>query len=135
MAANPVQQHVPVWARPRQDEIVQTYKWFAVAIFISIFITSIFINDYPTSLLTIAIGVAMVIFSLNLLFGVTLPVGPGPGWQVGVGVVSGILGGLSSIWSPPVAMYLIARNVPKDTFIGATGFLFLAGCFPLGQGW
>ena len=115
-------------------EIVQTYKWFAVAIFISIFITSIFINDYPTSLLTIAIGVAMVIFSLNLLFGITLPVGPGPGWQVGVGVVSGILGGLSSIWSPPVAMYLIARNVPKDTFIGATGFLFLAGCFPLGAG-
>ena len=34
----------------------------------------------------------------------------------------------------PVAMYLIARNVPKDTFIGATGFLFLAGCFPLGAG-
>ena len=115
-------------------EIAVTYKWFAAAIFISIFLTSLFINDYPTALLTVAIGVAMVVFSMNLLFGLSLPVGPGRGWQVGVGIVSGVLGGLSSIWSPPVAMYLMARNTPKDLFIGTTGFLFLAGCLPLGAG-
>ena len=115
-------------------EIAVTYKWFAAAIFISIFLTSLFINDYPTALLTVAIGVAMVVFSMNLLFGLSLPVGPGRGWQVGVGIVSGVLGGLSSIWSPPVAMYLMARNTPKDMFIGTTGFLFLAGCLPLGAG-
>ena len=115
-------------------EIAVTYKWFAAAIFISIFLTSLFINDYPTALLTVAIGIAMVVFSMNLLFGLSLPVGPGRGWQVGVGIVSGVLGGLSSIWSPPVAMYLMARNTPKDMFIGATGFLFLAGCLPLGAG-
>ena len=115
-------------------EIAVTYKWFAAAIFISIFLTSLFINDYPTALLTVAIGIAMVVFSMNLLFGLSLPVGPGRGWQVGVGIVSGVLGGLSSIWSPPVAMYLMARNTPKDMFIGTTGFLFLAGCLPLGAG-
>ena len=115
-------------------EIATTYKWFAVAIFCSIFLTSLFINDYPTALLTVAIGIAMVVFSLNLLFGLSLPVGPGRGWQVGVGILSGVLGGLSSIWSPPVAMYLMARNTPKDMFIGTTGFLFLAGCLPLGAG-
>ncbi len=115
-------------------EIMATYKWFAAALLVSIFLTSLFINDYPTALLTVAIGVAMVIFSLNLLFGLTLPVGPGRGWQLGVGVLSGVLGGLSSIWSPPVAMYLMARNTPKDMFIGTTGFLFLAGCLPLGAG-
>lgn len=115
-------------------EIAMTYKWFATAIFCSIFLTSLFINDYPTALLTVAIGIAMVVFSLNLLFGLSLPVGPGRGWQVGVGIVSGVLGGLSSIWSPPVAMYLMARNTPKDMFIGTTGFLFLAGCLPLGAG-
>jgi len=41
---------------------------------------------------------------------------------------------LSSIWSPPVAMYLLARNVSKAEFIGATGFLFLAGSIPLAIG-
>ena len=100
----------------------------------SIFLTSLFINDYPTALLTVAIGSAMVIFSLNLLFGVTVPIGAGPVWQGAFGVVAGVLGGLSSIWSPPVAMYLIARDTPKERFIGAAGFLFLAGCVPLGIG-
>ena len=111
-----------------------TYRYFALAIMISIFTTSLFIASYPTSLLTVAIGVAMVVFSINLLFGVTLPISGHLGWQVGVGVFSGILGGLSSIWSPPVAMYLLATNTPKDRFIGATGFLFLSGCIPLGAG-
>ena len=31
-------------------------------------------------------------------------------------------------------MYLLATNTPKDRFIGATGFLFLSGCIPLGAG-
>ncbi len=117
-----------------KQHIIATYKWFAVALFASIFLTSLFINDYPTALLTVAIGIAMVIFSLNLLFGLSIPVGPGRIWQIGVGIVSGILGGLSSIWSPPVAMYLMARNTTKDMFIGTTGFLFLVGCLPLGAG-
>ena len=47
---------------------------------------------------------------------------------------AGVLGGLSSIWSPPVAMYLIARNTPKEEFIAATGFMFLAGGLPLAAG-
>ena len=119
---------------PQKRDIVTTYYPFALAIIVSIFLTSMFIADYPPALLTVAIGVAMVIFSLNLLIGFTLPIGPGNGWQVGVGLISGVLGGLSSIWSPAVAMYLVARNTPKERFIGATGFLFLAGVLPLGAG-
>jgi uncharacterized membrane protein YfcA len=119
---------------PDRRGIVTDYVWFALPLAASIFITSLFITDYPTALLTVAIGAAMVIFSVNLLFGVTIPIGPGLLWQGVFGVVSGVLGGLSSIWSPPVAMYLIARDTPKERFIGAAGFLFLAGCLPLGIG-
>ncbi len=119
---------------PNRAETARKYKYFGLAIIISIFLTSLFITSYPTALLTTAIGVAMVIFSANLLFGFSLPVGPGLGWQIGIGLVSGVLGGLSSIWSPPVAMYLMARNVTRDEFIGGAGFLFLCGCFPLAMG-
>ena len=119
---------------PHKAVIARSYWLFAVAIIISIFVTSMFIADYPTPLLTIAIGVAMVVFSLNILLGVKLSIGPGQGWQAGFGLLSGTLGGISSIWSPTVAMYLVARDTPKDMFIGATGFLFLAGCLPLGAG-
>ena len=93
---------------PKRLEIAQRYKYFGATILVSIFVTSLFITSYPTALLTIAIGVAMIVFSANLLFGFTIPVGPGLRWQVGVGLVSGVLGGLSSIWSPPVAMYLLS---------------------------
>jgi len=115
-------------------EVVRTYWAFALAIMLAIFFTSIFINRYPTSFLTISIGIAMIIFALNGLYGIRLPIGPGRGWQIGFGIASGVLGGLSSIWSPTVAMYLLARNLEKDDFIAATGFLFLAGCFPLALG-
>ena len=121
----------------RSKERLQTarkYKYFALAIMVSIFITSWNITAFPTGFLTVAIGLAMVIFSANLLFGLSLPIGPGLRWQLGVGVLSGFLGGLSSIWSPPVAMYLMARDTPKEQFIAATGFLFLAGCLPLAFG-
>ena len=119
---------------PARRDIILSYRWFAAAIFCSILLTSMFITAYPAGLLTIAIGVAMIIFAGNQLFGLSLPIRAGRPWQIGLGVSAGILGGLSSIWSPPVAMYLLATNTPKDRFIGATGFLFLSGCIPLGTG-
>ena len=112
-------------------ESIKTYWVFAVAIIISIFSTSLFLSKYPTGLLTISIGVAMVIVSLNGLIGLKLKISDRKTWQLGFGVLSGVLGGLSSIWSPTVAIYLIARRVDKDRFISATGFLFLAGAVPL----
>ncbi|MEL0285278.1 MAG: TSUP family transporter, partial [Paracoccaceae bacterium] len=83
---------------------------------------------------TISIGVAMIIVALNGLIGFKFNIGPGIGWQLGFGIVSGVLGGVSSIWSPPVAMYLIARGIDKERFISATGFLFLVGALPLALG-
>jgi len=112
--------------------IAREYWLFAAAIMVSIFIASMFIADYPTGLLTGAIGVAMVLFSLNLLLGIKLKIGPGHGWHLGFGILAGVLGGISSIWSPIVAMYLVARDASKEKFIGTTGFLFLAGALPLG---
>ena len=114
--------------------IARKYWGFALAIIVSIFITSFFILSYPKAMLTISIGLAMIAFSLTQMTGARLPIGSGYGWHVGVGLFSGVLGGLSSIWSPPVAMYLLARDVDKSEFIGATGFLFLAGSLPLAAG-
>ena len=39
-----------------------------------------------------------------------------------------------TIWSPPVATYMIARGLEKERFIAATGFVFLVGAAPLSLG-
>ena len=121
----------------RSSHQYKTYielRVFALSIIVSIFVTSLFITEYPKSLLTIAIGFSMVIFSLNQWFGFKIKIGPSYSFQVLIGTLSGVLGGLSSIWSPPVAMYLIARDYAKEDFISATGFLFMVGGIPLGLG-
>ena len=41
------------------------------------------------------------------------------------------MGGMTSIWAPPMVIYLIGRQTDKDTFIAATGFLFSVGSIPL----
>ena len=63
----------------RSSERMQTvrrYRYFALAIMVSIFVTSWNITAFPTGFLTVVIGLAMVIFSANLLFGFSLPIGP-----------------------------------------------------------
>ena len=119
---------------PQPYKTFTELKVFALSIIVSIFVTSLFITAYPKSLLTIAIGSSMVIFSLNQWFGFKIQIGPSYSFQVLIGTLSGVLGGLSSIWSPPVAMYLIARDYAKEDFISATGFLFMVGGIPLGLG-
>ena len=108
-------------ANPRP--IARKYWIFALAIVLSIFITSFFILSYPKALLTICIGLAMIAFSLTQMFGTKFLIGDGHGWHIGVGLFSGVLGGLSSIWSPPVAMYFW-HAMSKNRIIGATGFYF-----------
>lgn len=54
--------------------------------------------------------------------------------QVGFGALSGLLGGLVSLWLPAVLIYLSARQVTKDEFVRATGLLLFAGSIPLVAG-
>lgn len=115
-------------------EIAKKYWLFGVSIMVSIFFTSLFIMSFAKSIISVTIGFAMISFSLSQMFGTKISFGASPIWHLAIGIFAGVLGGLSSIWSPPVAMYLLARNVSKAEFIGATGFLFLAGSIPLAIG-
>ena len=115
-------------------KIAKKYWLFAVSLMASIFFTSLFIMSFSKSIISLTIGFAMISFSISQMFGAKLSLSASLIWHFIIGIFAGVLGGLSSIWSPPVAMYLLARNVSKAEFIGATGFLFLAGSVPLAIG-
>lgn len=44
-----------------------------------------------------------------------------------VGLATGVIGGLTSIFSPPLAMYFLALGLGRDAFVGAMGMTMLAG--------
>jgi uncharacterized membrane protein YfcA len=55
--------------------------------------------------------------------------------QVTAGGVAGVIGGLTSIWSPPMVIYLLGRGSDKDDFIRFAGFIILVGTVPLTAGY
>lgn len=48
-----------------------------------------------------------------------------------IGLVSGLLGGVSSFYGPPILMYLVALRLPKDFFISAVSVALFLGALPL----
>ena len=51
------------------------------------------------------------------------------------GALAGVIGGLTSVWAPPIVIYLAARQTPKDEFVRASGLLLLMGTIPLSLGY
>ncbi len=75
----------------------------------------------------------MIVFSLTNHFQPHLRLPPhGEKWLGPiVGFAGGVLGGLSTIYGPPLIMFLIALRLPRDEFVGTIATLYLTGVIPL----
>jgi len=49
----------------------------------------------------------------------------------GVGILAGMLNGVSTVNGPPLIMYLVALGLRKENFVGSYGLIALAGSVPL----
>jgi uncharacterized membrane protein YfcA len=52
-------------------------------------------------------------------------------WSVGVGLMSGALGGVSAAMGPLLITYLVALRLPREAFVGSISVLNLLGSLPL----
>ncbi|MFQ5995215.1 MAG: sulfite exporter TauE/SafE family protein [Acidiferrobacterales bacterium] len=79
------------------------------------------------------IGVIVILFSLTNYLQPQLHLPKRGELSVGiiVGFVGGVLGGLSTIFGPPLIMFLIALRLSKDEFVGTIATLYLTGAVPL----
>lgn len=50
---------------------------------------------------------------------------------IGVGLLSGLLGGVSSLTGPVMITYLMALRLDRETFIGSISIIYLTGALPL----
>ena len=114
--------------------VSRRYAIFALALIAPMVLSAFWILHVPTHLIQLLTGVSVCLFAITSLFGLRPRVGGGWLWQMVMGLISGAIGGLTSIWGPTMTMYLMARNIGKDEFIAAIGFLFLAGSIPLVAG-
>lgn len=110
---------------------------FALALFITVWIFAQLVAGVQAGHLILGIGCVIVLFVVTNLFGAPLdiPARLDRPAQIVAGSVSGVMGGLTSIWAPPMVIYLLGRKFPKNEFVGASGFLILAGTVPLLAGY
>ena len=124
------------WQIYRGDMATKTFKklWpFCLVMCVLIFITSQFAAIISTQVLTISVGVVIVLFVLTNVFlkPLTIPDDHDKVYQIGFGAAAGIMGGLTSLWAPPIVMYLLSKRVSKDEFVASVGILLMSGCIPL----
>ena len=113
---------------PLKDVFLR-YRTLALVCAVAIFTVAMFAGQVPTNVLLVVVGFAITIFGVSSLVG-GVPKLPDEYVQFGqtvTGIVSGLLGGLTAIWGPPIAMYLMAREVSKSEFVQVTGMLFSIG--------
>lgn len=48
-------------------------------------------------------------------------------WSAGVGLASGLMGGVSSLTGPVIISYLMALKLPRDVFVGTISVVYLIG--------
>lgn len=106
--------------------IIKRHKYFCLFACIGIFITSIVGANVPLQLLLICVGLSMSVFALTSLFAniPKLPDRHNKPAQIIAGIGSGIMGGLTAIWGPPLAIYLMSLKLKKNEFIQTLGVMF-----------
>ncbi|MEM7194265.1 MAG: sulfite exporter TauE/SafE family protein [Pseudomonadota bacterium] len=124
------------WQIFRAGDVVRAVRQYwplGAVTMVVMFVTANASSAVNPATLLIVIGATVILFSLmNLMF--RIPAIPHrwdtfAQWIAGIG--SGVIGGLTAIWSPPVAAYLIATGADKNEFVRVTGLIFFVGSLPL----
>jgi uncharacterized membrane protein YfcA len=78
-------------------------------------------------MLDVLVGVAVVVFTVTTFLDFRLSVPAGAERVIGVaaGAVGGALGGVSTLFGPPIVMFLVALGLDKDRFVGCVSTIYL----------
>ncbi len=116
---------------------LKRYWLFCVIMAVGIWYFAQFAALVSKETMSALVGSVMILFVLtSLLTGaLSLPERLDKPAQIVAGALAGIMGGLTSLWAPPLVVYLLSQRLQKDEFVGALGFMLLAGSLPLMLGY
>ena len=114
-------------------DAARDYRLYIAALLVVIVLSAQLVAVLPESIVFLTLGISVVALTGLLMSGLTFHVprdkrGP---YDLGVGAVSGLIGGISGIWGPLTVAYLTATETPKKMQIRVTGVIFGAGAVTL----
>ena len=119
------------WREARQA--LRDYWRYILVVCLAILVVAQFVTAIPTRVFYLVLGVPVVVLSLIQLLGLRFHVAPA--WrtrsQWPVGLVAGIIGGLTGTWGPPTVLYLIALDTPKARQMVVQGVVYGLGSVSL----
>ncbi|MFK7890061.1 MAG: sulfite exporter TauE/SafE family protein [Granulosicoccus sp.] len=83
----------------------------------------------PIGTLTAILGAVVVIYAIYSLLDKPIHFAPAHDKpvQAVVGLSAGVMGGMVSVWAPPILFYLRAKGLQKEQFVATVGVLLLSG--------
>ena len=108
-------------------ETLATYRRFLIATLVCIAISAPFAEVIPKTLYLLLLGVPISVFAALQLLGRSLAIKlqhrVRAEWALGV--VSGLYGGISGIWGPPLLVFLLSTGAKKAESVRAQGVIYL----------
>ena len=117
-------------------EGVSSYRFLPMfaSLIIGLIIGARLILEININTITQIIALSIIFAALVNCFGIKIE-NINKSWEktitILIGFGSGILGGLSTFYGPPMLAYLVATNLPKEKFIRTVSTMYFIGSFPL----
>jgi uncharacterized membrane protein YfcA len=117
-------------------EGVSSYRFLPMflSLIVGLIIGARLILEINVNTITQIIAVSIIFAALVNCFGIKIE-NINKSWEktitILIGFGSGILGGLSTFYGPPMLAYLVAADLPKEKFIRTVSTMYFIGSFPL----
>ncbi|MBX2880689.1 MAG: sulfite exporter TauE/SafE family protein [Granulosicoccus sp.] len=121
-----------LWQVLRSSDLIRLtfqYRTLIICMLVFIALFSQIAVRLPAAMLTAILGVVIVIYATHSLFATPFVLPPAmdrPAQWI-AGATAGIMGGLVSVWAPPILLYLRAKGLDREQFVASVGIFLLAG--------
>ena len=128
------------WQIYRGGQIKRSAKklWpFVTTMSVVMFVSALFAARTSLKVLLLGMGLMVVLWAITSLIRTPpkIPQQHERSALFGLGALSGVMGGLTAMWSPPMIIYLLSIRCDKEDFVRFIGFMILCGTVPLTIGY
>ena len=125
-----------VWQAADGGMVTYAVRRFAsllVAIVLATALTARLTLGMPVATIDALVAAALLLAVAMMIWNPVLQVSPRSErrWGAAVGLVSGAMGGVSSLMGPLLITYLVALRLSREQFVGSISIIYIAGALPL----